>query len=158
MRKTLIFRNIQQDQSRESWDQTNIILANEIKKQKENIDHDVIIKKIERAHRAKENRPGRNLPIIAKFKNWNFSEEMKNSFIKVAKDRNNRTPIFVSQIYSPSLTTRCNEAMKKRKELREEDQRIRAYVKYLPVLIVKRPGETAYTPYAEYQIKLILKD
>ena len=31
MRKTLIFRNIQQDQRRESWDQTKIILANEIK-------------------------------------------------------------------------------------------------------------------------------
>ena len=30
MRKTLIFRNIQQDQRRESWDRTKIILANEI--------------------------------------------------------------------------------------------------------------------------------
>ena len=54
MRKTLIFRNIQQDQRRESWDQTKIILANKIKKKMENIDHGVIIKKIERAHRAKE--------------------------------------------------------------------------------------------------------
>ena len=103
----------------------------------ENINHGVIIKKIERAHRAKENRPGRNLPIIAKFNNWNFSKEVKTSFIKAAKDRNNRTPIFVSQIYSPSLTTRRNEAMKKRKELREEDRGIRAYVEYLAVLIVK---------------------
>ena len=34
MRKTLIFRNIQQDQRRESWDQTKIILANEIKNKK----------------------------------------------------------------------------------------------------------------------------
>ena len=32
MRKTLIFRNIQQDPRRESWDQTKIILANDIKK------------------------------------------------------------------------------------------------------------------------------
>ena len=30
MRKTLVFTNIQQDQRRESWDQTKIILANEI--------------------------------------------------------------------------------------------------------------------------------
>ena len=105
MRKTLIFRNIQQNQRRESWDQTKIILTNKIKKKKENIDHGVIIKKIERAHRAKENRPGRNLPIIAKFNNWNFSKEVKTSFIKGAKDGNDRTPIFVSQIYSPALTT-----------------------------------------------------
>ena len=43
MRKTLIFRNIQQDLRRESWDQTKIILANEIKKKMENIDHGIII-------------------------------------------------------------------------------------------------------------------
>ena len=116
----------------------------------ENINHSVIIKKIERANRAKENRPGKNLPVIAKFTNWNFSEEVKTSFIKAAKDRNERTPIFVSQMYSPALTTRRNEAMKKRKELREEDQDMRAYVKYPVVLMVKLPGEAAYTPYAEY--------
>ena len=40
--------------------------------------------------------------------------------------------------------------MKKRKELREEDQDMRAYVKYPVVLMVKPPGEAAYTPYAEY--------
>ena len=90
----------------------------------ENIDHGVIIKKIERAYRAKENRSGRNLPVIAKFTDWNFSEEVKTSFIKAAKDGNDRTPIFVSQMYSPTLTTRRNEAIKKRKELREEDQGI----------------------------------
>ena len=32
MRKKLIFRNIQQDHRKESWDQTKIVLANEIKK------------------------------------------------------------------------------------------------------------------------------
>ena len=150
MRKTLIFRNIQQDKRRESWDQTKIKLANEIKKNMENIDHGVIIKKIERAHRDKENRLGRKLPIIVKFKDRNFSEEVKTSFIKAAKDGNDRTPIFVSQMYLLALTTRRNEAMKKRKELREEDQGIRAYVKYPAVLMVKRPGEAAYTPCAEY--------
>ena len=78
-----------------------------------NIDHGVIIKKIERAHRAKENRPDRNLPVIAKFNDWNFSEEVKTSFIKAAKDGNDCTPIFVSQMYSPALTTRRNEGHEK---------------------------------------------
>ena len=123
-----------------------------------NIDQGIVIKKIERARRAKEYRPGRNLSIIGKFTDWNFSEEVKTSFIKAEKDGNHRTPIFVSQMYSPALTTRRNQAMKKRKELREEDQGIRTYVKYPAVLMVKRPGEAAYTPCAEYQIKLILKD
>ena len=92
----------------------------------ENIDHGVIIKKIERAHRANETRPGRNLPVIAKFTDWNFSEEVKISFIKTAKDRNGCFPIFVSHLYSPALSMQRNEAMKKRKELREADQGIRA--------------------------------
>ena len=93
----------------------------------ENIDRSVIVKKRERARRAKENRPGRNWPIITKFTDWNFSEEVETSFIKETKDGKNRTPIFVSQMYSRALTTRPNEAMKKQKELTEEDQGIPAY-------------------------------
>ena len=49
--------------------------------------------------------------------------------------------------------------MKKQGKLREEDQGIRAYVKYPAVvkypaaLMVKRPGEAPCTSYAEYYIK-----
>ena len=38
-----------------------------LKKQMENTDYEVIIKNIKRARRFKENRPGRNLSVIAKF-------------------------------------------------------------------------------------------
>ena len=90
---------------------------------------------------------------------WNFSDEERTSSIKAAKDENDRTLIFVSQMYSRVLTRRRNEAMKKRKELKKEDiQGIQAYVKYLAVLMVKRLREAAYTPYAKYYFKLILKD
>ena len=89
--KALIFTNIQQDQRREIWDQTKIILANEIKKKMENINHSVIMKKIERAHRAKEYKPERDLPVIAKFTEWNFSKEVKTSFIKAVKVGKDRT-------------------------------------------------------------------
>ena len=40
--------------------------------------------------------------------------------------------------------------MIKRKELRKEDHRIQAYVKYPAVLMVKYLGESVYTLYAEY--------
>ena len=132
--KTLIFRNIQQDQRREIWDQTKIILANEIKKKMENINHSVIMKKIERPHRAKEYKPGRDLPVIAKFTECNFSKEVKASFMKAAKVG----------------TAQCNEAMKKWEKLGGKDQVSRAFVKYPSVLVIKRPAEAAYTPYAEY--------
>ena len=58
----------------------------------ENIDHEVIIKKIERVHRAKENRPGRNLPVITKLNDWNLSKKAETSFIKAEKAGNERTP------------------------------------------------------------------
>ena len=57
-----------------------------LKKQMENIDYEVIIKKIKRARRFKENRPGRNLPVIAKFTDWDSSERVKSSFIKATED------------------------------------------------------------------------
>lgn len=116
----------------------------------ENIDHEVIFNKVEKAHRAKENRPGRKLPVIAKYTDRNFSKEVKTSFIKAVKDGNDHIPIIVLQIYSPALTTRRNETMKKQEKLREEDQGIRAYVKYPAALMVKQPGEAACTSYAEY--------
>ena len=83
------------------------------KKKMENIDHQVIIKKIERVHRAKENKLGRTFPVVAKFTDWNFSKDVKTSFTKAVKDGNDCTPIFVSQIYSSALTMRRNEAMKR---------------------------------------------
>ena len=90
LRKNLTFRNIKQDSLRESWDTTKRILANEI--------HTIIpyrspketLSQIERAHRPKENQSpvshyNKVPPIIAKFTDWTFTEEIKTSFIKAAK-------------------------------------------------------------------------
>ena len=150
MRKTLVFRNIRQPQQRESWDQTKQTLANEILNVMPELDKDYIISKIERAHRAKGNNYGTILPVIAKFSDWTFSEQVKSSFIRAAKDKKDETPIIVSQMYSAALTKRCNNAMIKQKELRKDDHRIQAYVKYPAVLMVKYPGESVYTSYAEH--------
>ena len=150
MRKTLFFENIRQPQQRESWNQTKQILANEILNVMQELDKDFINSKIERVHRAKRNNYGTILPVIGKFSDWNFSEQTKSSFIKAAKDKKNETPIIVSQMYSAALTKRCNNPMIKRKEMRKDDHRIQAYVKYPAVLMVKYPDESVYTSYAEY--------
>ena len=131
LRKTLTFRNIKQESLRESWDTTKRILANEI--------HTVIphrspketLSQIERAHRPKENQSpvsqhNKVPPIIAKFTDWTFTEEIKASFIKAAKSSRNNHIVSVSQIYSPGVTNRRNEAMKVRKQLRNEDKQIQA--------------------------------
>ena len=58
--------------------------------------------KIEKAHRAKDNKSGNNLHIIAKFTDWNFSEEIKSSFVPAAKNGIEQIPIIVSQMYTPA--------------------------------------------------------
>ena len=52
LRKTLIFRNIPQTKSKESWDETKLTLAKEIKVIMPDVADDMITTKIERAHRA----------------------------------------------------------------------------------------------------------
>ena len=115
------------------------------KEKMKNVEYHFIIEKIGRAHKEKDNKSGNNRPIIAKFTDWNISEEVKSCFMTAAKNGNDQIPIIVFQMYKPALTMRCNEAMMKRK-----DQRIQTYVKHPTILMVKRPGETRYTTYGEF--------
>ena len=149
MRKTLVFRNIRQPQQRESWNLAKQTLANGILNAMPELDKDYIISKIERAHKAKVSNYETILPVTAKFSDWTFSEQVKSSFIRTTKDKKDEWHITVSQMYSAALTKRRNNAMIKRKELRQDDHRIQAYVKYPAVLMVKYPGESVYTSYAE---------
>ena len=150
MRKTLFFRNIRQPQQREKWYQAKQTLANEILNVIPELDKNFMTSKTERPHRAEGNNYGTILPVIAKFLDWTFPEQAKSSFIKAAKDKKDKTPIIVSQIYSAALTKWWNNALIKRKELRRDDHQIHAYVKYPAVLLVRYPGESVYTSYAEY--------
>ena len=53
------------------------------------LDKDFPTNKIEREHKAKRNNYETILLIIAKFSYWTFSEQVKCSFIKAAKDEKN---------------------------------------------------------------------
>ena len=91
MRKTLIFRNILQTKNKESWDEIKLTLAKEIKMIMPDVADDIIISKIETAHRAPQKDTNqystpRPLSIIAKFIDWDFSEKVKSNFIKAARD------------------------------------------------------------------------
>ena len=50
LRKTLVFRNIKQQQSEKTWDVTKMVLANEISKNMQDFSKEEIIKNIEQAH------------------------------------------------------------------------------------------------------------
>ena len=89
----------------ETWDETNVILANEIKKKLPDLELDVIKDKIERTHRSKESNYSHVLPIIANFTNWPLTERIKSEFIKVNRGQSqNGNPIIVSQMFSFSYS------------------------------------------------------
>ena len=69
---------------------------------------------------------------------------IKNSLIK------GNSSIFVSQMFSPALTTRRNSAMLTRKNFKKDDPTIQAFVKYPAKSMVKKEGEKGYRLYAEY--------
>ena len=52
LRKKLVFKNIKKQQSEKTWDDTKIVLANEISKNTQDFSKEEIIKNIERAHRV----------------------------------------------------------------------------------------------------------
>ena len=78
----------------------------EIKTDMPNLEESYIMNKIEMAHRSKETEYTNTPAIIARFNNWQLTETIKANFIKA------KSHIFVSQMYSPALTKRRNEAMK----------------------------------------------
>ena len=146
LRKTLIFRNIPQTKNKESWNESKLTLAKEIKVIMPGVADDIIISNIERAHRAPQkdtnqySTPG-SLPIIAKFIDWNFSEKVKSNFIRAARDSFQQHPnqtIYISQMYSSSVTARRNKAMLKLKKLKRDERAIQAYVKCPAILMVKK--------------------
>ena len=120
LRKALSFKNIPQPKKRESWDESKDILTEEIRSVMPTVEETVIRDKIERVHRSPGNECKKNLAITAKFNNWQFTESIKTRFIRA------KLQIYVSQMYSPVLTKRCNEAMKVRKDLKRNEPNIQA--------------------------------
>ena len=56
-------------------------------------------------------------------------------------------------MYSAVITNRWNEAMNARKQLRNGDKQIQAYIQLPAILMVKKPGEKTYSLHSEYWVK-----
>ena len=80
--------------------------------------------------------------------NWELSERVKPVIIQ--ETQNDRSQVFVSQIYSKSLTFRRNEVLKHRYDMRKEEPSMQAYIRYPANLMVKRPGEKKYNIEKEF--------
>ena len=97
LRKTLIFKSIpfQQQRPKESWDESKEVFVKEILKALPEFQVSDIIKKIKRAHRSSKSR----------FNDWDLAEKIKSRFIWC------KSSIYVSQMYSPTLTKQRNTAL-----------------------------------------------
>ena len=153
MRKTLIFKNVTKSKTspEKNWNDTKNLLVNEIMKVLPSESRTEIYKNIERAHRSSSeanfNRDSPS-PIIAKFNDWNVSENIKAAFIKANQTK--QSSIFVDQMYSKALTARRNEALKLRAKIKSEYPDIQGYVKYPAILMIKRRGERKYSTEKEF--------
>ena len=97
-----------------------------------------IINKIERAPRSKESEFSEIPAIIPKFTDWDLTEKIKSRFINI------KSSSYVSQMYSPALMKRRNNAMIARKELKRLDPSIQAFIKYPAKLMVRKAVQTEY--------------
>ena len=77
--------------------------------------------------------------LVVKMVNLEFSEKVKSDFIQ--ENQNGQLQVFVSQMYSKSLTLCQNQALKHQHEIKEEDPSIQGYIRYPVTLMIKRPGE-----------------
>ena len=108
-----------------------MVLADEISKNMQDFSKEYIMKNIERAHQvttANRYPFATSAPpfLAAKIKNWSMSEKSKSAIIKANQD--GKLAVFVSQMYSKSLTERRNAALKYRTDLKEHDPSIQVYV------------------------------
>ena len=152
LRKTLVFRNIKKQQSEKTWNNTKMVLTNEISKHMQDFSKEEIIKNIERAHRmtTANRNPSSTAPpfLVAKIANWDMSEKIKSAIIKANQE--GKSAVFVSQMYSKSLTERRNAALNYQAGLKEQDPSIQDYVKFPATLMVKSTGERKYSLEKEF--------
>ena len=98
-----------------------------------------ILKNIDWAHRVH----GKCIPsngsppyLVVKMVDREFSEKLKSASIQ--ENQNAKIKI-LSQMYLKSLTLCQNQIQKHQYEMKEEDPSIQGYIRYIAILMIKRP-------------------
>ena len=152
LRKNLMFKSIKYQRANESsWSDTKSVLIDQISRVLPETNKEEISNNIERTHKVHSKGTSSNgspPDLVVKMVNWEFSEKVKSAFIQ--ENQNGRSQVFVSQMYSKSLTLRRNQALKHRHEMKEEDPSIQGCIRYPATLMIKRPGEKKYKVEKEF--------
>ena len=130
------------------WGDTKRVLANSLATLTPDLDSDAWFKKIERAHRGGK-KEGKIPVIHCKYKSWGSQDRVMNIFRGENPPANPMKLEFYEKFHEHTEARR-KKAIAMRKEIREDDKSIKAYVKYPAILRVKKQGELKYTDVAEF--------
>ena len=141
LRKTLFFRNIKKQQSEKTWDDTKMVLANEISKNMQ--------------HLLKEEMPtetpcniSTTFSLLRKLQIGTCREKLNLPLLKLT--RKVRRQYLSRRCTRKSLTERRNAALKYQADLNKQDPSIQGYVKLPAILMIKRTGERKYSLEKEF--------
>ena len=145
LRETLVFKNVEETNTNESWAETKDLLAHLISDNVDGITYEHAKSQIKRAHRERSRktddgkRKGTRR-IFAAFHSWDMSEQIKETFRQ--KCINNRDyNIMAEQKYGPLTTWRRQKALEKRKRLKEEGIISSGFIDFPAKLMINYPGE-----------------
>ena len=161
LRQTLVFKGIQEqtfevknykgDQISvpEKWSDTTDILSSVIAKACDT-DIDETRDWINRAHRSapNKNKQGKR-DIFANFFSWEVTQDIIKGF-RNYNMANKTFKVYVDYKFGPLTSSRRNEALKVRGELKREGTISKGYVKYPALLMVVKKGESRFTEHADY--------
>ena len=147
LRNTLVFKGVPSSKSlrdKETWEETSELLAEHIERVSgKKMKRDEARAVIERAHRGRFRDHQKVADIYVAITDWREAEKIKD-FFKFRKNAGDG--IFCDQKYGPLTSWRRNEALKLRKDLKDEGKIVSGYVKYPAKLFVKK------TEYGDYDI------
>ena len=146
MRCNLVFYNIPETEGRE-FDSTKQLLEKIIE---ENIKANTFKGSIVRAHRGKpsQTQNGKPRPIICKLYRDDAADELDYRFANLGNQRKNN--VRCSKQFSPDVERRRNLALLERKTLKENNQIVKAFIKYHATLMVQKPNSIGYVKHKAF--------
>ena len=142
LRKTVIFKNIEETKDDESYDEVKELLARTISDNTD-LSYEQVFNGIDRAHREAPRRDGNRhgkRHIYAAFLYWELSQQIIEK-LRVVCIRDRTFTISADQMYGPITSRRRNLAFQKRKELIQQGVITSAYVNFPAKLMVNVPGD-----------------
>ena len=149
LRQTLIFKGIPEGPNEKNWADTRTLLAKTIATSV-NTHEEYAIAMLNRVHRGRPNpRKQGKRDIYANLYHWDQCELLLQDFRKL--NINGQSSVRVEYKYGPRTTWRRNQALIRRKELKESGEIVSGYVAYPARLMVKRPGTGKNEKYVEFE-------